>query len=517
MTQANDGPSDENTPLVARLPAQVETRGGAIFDPRKDVWSYRDGVTHVSLNFTLLKGFSRPLVQAAKATFVWYAKNHAPASLVSRFGHLLRFAKVAPKGDCKLRVITDVSLINYKSSLGAKQHWYLGQLRPFFIKWHALGYAGVSDAAIRLLNQLRLPGNDKGIAVLTMDPTLGPYTTLELEAIQSALNAAYEQGAIETDGYVLAWLFMLHGQRPIQFAALKVCDVKGPDSDGSNGTYSILMPRAKQKLVDMRREFKERPVVEQIGEVLLEYARDVRGRFVDKLRDAAQAPLFPSPRVTKWTPGYEYHRTGDSIAELLKRSIKPLKACSERTGKPSNITPIRFRRTFGTRAAEEGYSPVVIAELLDHSDTQNVGVYTAATPAIIDRIDRAIALQMAPIAQAFAGVLIKDESEATRGSDPASRIVDLRIDQTAKPMGSCGQHGFCGFSAPIACYTCVNFEPWLDGPHEAVLAHLLSTRDRLLRAADKRIASANDRTILAVAEVIRRCSIQRGQLGALNG
>ena len=51
-------------------------------------------------------------------------------------------------------------------------------------------------------------------------------------------------------------------------------------------------------------------------------------------------------------------------------------------------------------------------------------------PAILERIDRAIALQMAPLAQAFAGVLIRDESQARRGNDPTSRIsVDLRIDE----------------------------------------------------------------------------------------
>ena len=113
----------------------------------------------------------------------------------------------------------------------------------------------------------------------------------------------------------------------------------------------------------------------------------------------------------------------------------------------------------------------------------------------------------------FAGVLIRREVDATRGYDPASRIVDLRIDRSGAPMGSCGTHSFCGFSAPIACYTCKSFQPWLDGPHEAVLSHLLDRRQVLLDTTDKRVASINDRTILAVAEVIRQCNAanQMGQ------
>jgi hypothetical protein len=147
----------------------------------------------------------------------------------------------------------------------------------------------------------------------------------------------------------------------------------------------------------------------------------------------------------------------------------------------------------------------VIAELLDHSDTQNVGVYVQATPAIVERLDRALALHLAPIAQAFAGVLIRDEAGATRGTDPSSRIIDLRIDASGQPMGSCGQHEFCGFNAPVACYTCQNFQPWMDGPHNSVLNFLLEERARLLVQSGHRIASINDRTILAVAEVIQRC------------
>jgi len=73
------------------------------------------------------------------------------------------------------------------------------------------------------------------------------------------------------------------------------------------------------------------------------------------------------------------------------------------------------------------------------------------------------------------------------------------------PMGNCGKFGFCGSLAPIACYTCSNFQPWLDGPHDAVLMHLISERERLLVGSDIRIASINDRTILAVAEVVKQC------------
>jgi hypothetical protein len=214
--------------------------------------------------------------------------------------------------------------------------------------------------------------------------------------------------------------------------------------------------------------------------------------------------------------GFEYHDTAHNLANRLGDVLNALEVPSERTGGTLNITSRRFRSTFGTRAAQEGHGELVIAELLDHSDTQHVGMYVASVPEIAERIDRAVAMKLAPLAQAFAGVIIENESQATRAGDPSSRIIDLRTDQK-KPMGSCGQHSFCSFNAPIACYTCKNFQPWLDGPHAALLERLIAERDRLLVTTDKRIATTNDRTILAVAEVVQLCQEARVTGRAANG
>lgn len=49
-------------------------------------------------------------------------------------------------------------------------------------------------------------------------------------------------------------------------------------------------------------------------------------------------------------------------------------------------------------------------------------------------------------------------------------------------------------------------------PMRHVLNHLLTERDRLMAGSDSRIASINDRTILAVAEVVRRCEEIRDEV-----
>lgn len=495
---------------VPELPEVARTRSGVAFDPRADRWTYRDTTETVSLSFVKWQ-VTDSFVASAKRTLMWYAENLSPKHLMNMHSLLSHCLKCLCAGrGSPLEEITSTDLINYRAALTKATSWYFGSLSGLLQKWHNLGYSGVSAEAVALLKQVRTQGNLKGEAVLTHDPLSGPFTDIELESLQSALTKAYAEGEVNREGYVLAYLFMLLGQRPVQYVALKVRDVGVACAKDGTTLYTLRVPRAKQRHQLSRTEFKDRVLIPQIGELLVQHASAVRTAFEGRLTDASDAPLFPaSQKLSNAPEGFEYHRTAKNLADMLERTLGRLTAMSERTGLPLNITATRFRRTVATRAAMEGHGELIIAELLDHTDTQNVGVYVEARPEIVERIDRSLAMYLAPMAQAFAGLIIKDESQARRAGDLSSRVCDPRFDASMKPMGSCGKHGFCGFLAPIACYTCVSFQPWLDGPHEAVLEFLIGERDRLAAKTDLRIASVNDRTILAVAEVVRLCEAQR--------
>ena len=496
-------------------PTAGRTRSGVEFNPSRDLWKYRDGVTGVSLDFNEVE-VPRELRHALKRALTWYAEYESPSHLINLFARFKHFASTVR---CEEGTITSIHLINYRSTLHAGTEWYLGSISGLLKRWHRMCIPGVSDDAAKFLNSIRIRGNRKGVAVQTMNPVQGRFTDVEFESIRSALADAYEIAAIERDEYVLALLFMALGPRPIQYAAMKVCDVATGTSIEPGTTYIVSVPRAKKREQNARSSFKKRTLIPELGELVQAHANEVRSRFISLLDDPNQAPLFPAKqRGANEPPGFEFHRTSQSLAEWFQNTIDKLHVHSERTGGQINITATRFRRTLGCRAADEGHGGLVIAELLDHTDTQNVGVYVEATPGMMERIDRAVALRLAPLAQAFAGVIITDESQARRAGDPTSRIWDPRFDPTMRPVGNCGQFGFCGLLAPVACYTCRCFQPWLDGPHERVLDFLIAERDRLLSQTDKRIAGINDRTILAVAEVVNQCAeIRSGKNEDRNG
>jgi hypothetical protein len=500
-----------NARLYPRLPTQVVTRDGAVFDPRLNHWNLRLAVKSHSLNFGRLEFVAPEINDSIKAVLVWYSENKSSSHLVNMFERAIHFFSITGlSADSLVSSIGAVDIINYRASLTKETTWYLTSLSGFIRKWAELGWPGIEPDATELLDEMRLKGNRKGTAVLTMDPVEGPLTDIERQALIDGLKNARIIGELTVESEVLSWLAILLSPRPVQLSALKTCDLKCSTSRDGLVTYILRVPRAKQRDKPSREEFIERPLLPELGKLVSLHIAHVEERLKNLVPDVSQAPLFPAIRdIGNWLDGFEWHTTADNIGSRITSVLEGLSAHSERTGEALNISPIRLRRTLGTHAAMEGHGELVIAALLDHSDTQNAGVYVEARPEIVERIDKAIAMRMAPLAQAFAGVLI-DGLSALDEEDYL--ISDPRYGEGEQAIGGCGSHGFCSLAAPIACYTCRHFRPWLDGPHEEILDNLLSERDRMMGEGSARIASVNDRTILAVAQVIEECGKRRSAL-----
>ena len=174
------------------LPTSVRTRGGAIFDPRANIWTYKDGVKKVVIDFSSVEALSPQMHRAYKAVLIWYAENASPSHLRNMHAHFLRLIRfLSANQSSAIRLLTKLDLLNYKASLTLDKAWYVGTLSGFIKKWHRLGYPGVTDDAVALLRDLQVRGNAKGVAVLTMDPLKGPYTDIEQQGIKNSLNTDY--------------------------------------------------------------------------------------------------------------------------------------------------------------------------------------------------------------------------------------------------------------------------------------------------------------------------------------
>jgi integrase len=484
------------------LPSSVTTTEGAVFDSRLSAWPiqslYRGKLL---VEFGEFVGLSDAFVRKLKLIFIYYLQNKSSAHFGNIFLHFRLFARSELSvSERKCDRVTLANIISYRSKLDEKTEWQLGLIRILLTDMEKLGYGACSDEALRFLRDTTIKGTVKGTSIRTRDSEKGAFSDSELQSIQSKLNGAYAAGRVDLPTYAMGWLFIAYGARPIQMAALKEGDlIIGQDAAGAR-YYALRIPRAKQQGQKVRSSFKLRYCSKQLGRLLEKLIVYNHGLNLDPDIPVEERPMFVS-RTRGNLPGLCFHMHSTELGGRLSTTL------SQITGLKSNAK--RFRITLAQRAVDDGKDKYTVADLLDHSDTQNVGVYFEASPAMVTRLDRHLAMELAPLAQAFAGVLVSSEAEARGAGDPMRRIYDKTLrNNVDRPLGTCGQMSFCGLNAPFACYTCRHFQPWFVAPHEEFLAMLIEDRNRMVdEGYSPKIYNIKNRTILAIAEVIQLCAV----------
>ena len=400
------------------------------------------------------------------------------------------------------------------AELRSQPHSY----RAHYVRqWYSFGadhgFKNFSPEVAFAIDQIRIGGNEKGNAVLSMDPETGPLTDLEVSGLLNALRAIETSDRFPLQWKAALWLSIALGPNPMQMALLREEDLKVFGDDDGNTYFQIDVPRHKKGDVGVRDSFRRRALNAEIGQILLDLIERNKAERLDWPDGAPDGirPLFhrqrPRPSI-KYGPMAEYamHLSSAEFSDLVKYGAICLRVVSHRTNAPLKVNSRRLRYTFATRLVREGVSKREIADLLDHSDLQSVQVYFDLKSDIVEKLDKAMALALGPIAQAFMGKVVRGPEEATRGSDPASKVAVFDAENAAiKEVGSCGSFSFCRLAAPVACYTCKSFQPWMDGPHDILLDDLLKQRERKQAAGlDGRMVALMDSTIIAIADVISR-------------
>jgi integrase len=490
------------------LPDRATTRDGVVFNPHLDQWPLGGLSRKQILKFDEFDRLSIGVVRRLKWLLIIQFKEKSFAHGSNLYNNFLWFYRsVLSMLNASCERIELSHILTFKATLNDATEWKLGVLRILLTDMSRLGFGIASDEVLEYLESSTIRGNIKGTSIRTRDPNKGAFSDTELLAIQSSLNDAYASGEISLYGFAIVWLFLAYGCRPIQIAAMKEKDLLVSEN-GDGKAYALRIPRAKQRGRGHRDVFSARYCSKPIGALLERVIERNASRRVELQLDEGDAPLFIS-REVGGMPELEYHRTSHSIGATVNTAIKRL------SGLKGNSK--RFRITLGQRAVDDGKDKWTVAELLDHSDTQNVEVYFEASPAMVLRLDRHLAMTLAPLAQAFSGVVVETEQEARRGNDRSSRIYDRTlVDNIADPLGTCGQMSFCGLAAPYACYTCRHFQPWIDGPHEEFMAAMIADRKRQEDdGISPKIFTIRDRAILAAAEVIQLCSAEKDTRGTL--
>lgn len=517
---------------ASQIPAKSRTATDALA-VSKDGYRFKPSDSHWQLNKDVQISLVLPgPIDAAtesgfRSTLIRYAEEASARhtrNMETRFKRYLR--------DTGAKHVTSSDLMNWRAKLGTDEQWQLGGLKGFLLAWHDYGFDGISKEVVDLLEGWCIAGNEKGAAVASGCPETGPFTDLEMEALFNWANQAVLQDSLAFQDYAYLLTLAMTARRPVQIAALRGKDLSEESNKSGTKLFRLNIPRAKQQGVGFRGSFRSLPILEDLYLVLRHLHRQsvaaisaALGQTLDSDL-ASEVPIFPNwARLTEITQVEQVrglllgdapdmlHAKTSFLATSLQRCGRASLARSERTGEFLRLSATRFRHTRGTKLRREGFGAHVIAELLDHSDTQNVSVYTKNTAQEAVIIDELIGARLAPLAQACLGRLVRSEREAIRGDDPRSRVPNSR--QNA--VGTCGNYGFCA-SGFRACYTCYHFQPWMHGPHREVLEDLYAEKVRTREAGcPDVIVNANDQLILAVEHCVLICEEAKALEAAESG
>jgi len=524
------------------------------FDPASGSWTLAKGV---SIDIERLREkVAGQLEPGLTNTLVHYAERKAARS-VNNICQVLSqyFSFVVEQG--KVQEIREQDILNFRAEMSARDahDGRLIKLRPFFRTWSNLGYPGVSKEIKRFFRSLKLVSSPAGRAVSSLDPEEGPLEQSESTALRAGVMAAYGRGLITHEGLVVSLFLSYTGRRPIQLAHLKLMDLDDSRTDDLNPMelnqtrrkmLLVHVPRAKQTNSKFRQFRRSIEVIPALWAALVRLREEVIYKFdemlvehgwkldvTDRERIHLQLPLFPSWAEIRASVAENYqlvgqglfgqglaqlqqnaasamwHRSSPMIRKLLVEAVTAAEV-SSRTGEPLKAVPRRLRYAKGTDAARAGYGELVIAELLDHSTTHTVKIYTKTVPEHAAPINKAMALAMSPLVQLFRGQVVDREIDAVGGDKPLATRILIKGEGGA----TCGAGVQCGLNRlPRPCYTCDSFQPWLDGPHEALLEDLLRERQQRLEIlGDPAIVGVEDDTIIAVVNVIQRCEARRAEL-----
>ncbi|MBV4369014.1 site-specific integrase [Erwinia phyllosphaerae] len=395
-------------------------------------------------------------------------------------------------------------------------------LRILIKKWHELGFKGVTEKCIELINNWTIKDNKKGEVVKRRDPYQGPLTDMEFDNFYDAVSRAYQKGTISYSDLAMALITIHTGRRSLQITQIKIKDLI---KEGGRNECYINVPRVKQgeRYRDSFRRFR---ITHELFNIFNQQAHIVVKSFINQLgRELSEKERFELPifvcqerlreiydceNLMRILSSDRLHAYSLKCTQTLKRIATTENVISERTGEIINMNARRFRYTLGTRLAREGYGEVIIGELLDHSTLMYTGVYVQSGPDILNKIEDAVSGKLSYYARMFQGIIVNQDEDSYPGGS-------IRIN-TGEKSGQCASCKSCTACVPIPCYTCMHFRPWIEGPHEKLLEYLLNERNRIQDTlADPVTTQILDRTIIAVSEVIKKCKEIKSNSEVLNG
>ncbi len=495
--------SARRAPILGDLPPLVRSTlsfDGQLVDTSQKIWRFRssvDGGKIIALDWAQHKKANVLSPRALDLLRLYFADRIArkkARTIENDFRMFLRLQKWLYSHNQPLRKWTDLTegLVRAFLQHGIEQTADKGndfsRLRTFYRWGVARQYSDFDPAFLEVLRSIIAVGNAKGHSVRFRDTVRGPFSTDELMLIAGAVR----DGLGSSRDRAIVMLHLELGHNPDASVRLRNSDLIRYQTP-SAVVWQLDVPRVKKRIP--RRETKRRPI------------SDALGRLLSSLQQGG-----PEDPLLRWLP--ESHPQG-AITLAMRRFAQAADLVSPRTQQRLRLNARRFRFSIATHMAEEGASLFHIAEVLDHSDTQNVKVYVETASSIADSAARATDGALMPLVRRFQGRIVDSDDAASLSHQKVPAVaLYLGIPHLdVGGIGYCGRdaagEGLCQLLPPLSCYLCPSFAALQTGPHRQMLESI----DEFLRGqepvSDRRILLQLDQVRTAIRQVIQGIDTQK--------
>ena len=231
----------------------------------------------------------------------------------------------------------------------------------------------------------------KGKDVIMELPNRGPLTLREQHLFREAMASIDTErlSIVELQGMVALKLGQVLGARNIQVVKLTFGNI----GTGENGAPFINLPRAKQRGHRRNNQVKKRPITKSLFELI----ELLKARYSDLLKEKVKSE---QPILCNLS------NTNHKITSLRLRPpvfFKRILSIEERLNLGFKVTNRRLRKTFCTQLIAKGTPLKVVAELMDHTDLQQLEVYYRHTHHVAKKLDDVLQSEAKDIIDAFCG------------------------------------------------------------------------------------------------------------------
>ncbi|ELX2479713.1 site-specific integrase [Salmonella enterica] len=338
-----------------------------------------------------------------KTTLAYFAINYSASYTKKMFYAVKHYIKVCNTNDS---LFSKDCIKYYYKVVSSLDYTHAETVKYFFLKMSGIYPSLFSAEAIIFLENIKVKKTNANKSIKTHDYKKGPFSDSQLKVIIDSVAIAYKEEKVSLSNYLLTFLVAYSGRRPMQISQLEAGDLLA-----FNGEYFLNIPRIKQRN-GYRKEFRKLQIPEELFSQLTYLVEAVNSLVSDTLKidlsekQKRKLPIFINTYPFKKgcvelnmieSGGLKLNPYAITlkIRNTINRSINEYQAYL------GCINSRRFRYSLGTKVAQLGYSPSLIANVLDHSSINSVMSYIENTAENGKRINEAVNELMKPLANKF--------------------------------------------------------------------------------------------------------------------